>query len=125
MRKIILLSTLYLLLSAPACFAHKVNIFAYVEGDTVYTESYFPDGKKVEGGKIEVYDSQENKLLEGVTDRKGQFNFKSPKKDNLKIVLIASMGHKNSYTLSKNELLKIQRSEVRTRSTPTGRNNSG
>jgi len=87
-----------------AALAHKVNIFAYVEGDTVYTESYFPDGQKVEGGKIEVYDSQGNKLLEGKTDSEGQFSFKVPKRDDLKIVLIATMGHKNSFLLKKEEL---------------------
>ncbi len=90
--------------TTPAAFAHKVNIFAYVEGDTVYTESYFPDGKKVKGGLIEVYDSQEQKLLEGRTDKDGQFSFKPPGRDDLKIVLIASMGHKNSYSLSADEL---------------------
>lgn len=88
-------------------FAHKVNIFAYVEGDTVYTESYFPDGKKVEDGMVKVYDSQGNKLLEGKTNKDGQFNFKLPKKDDLKIVLIATMGHQASYTLSKDELPDI------------------
>jgi nickel transport protein len=31
-------------------FAHKVIIFAYVEGDIVYTESYFSDGKKCMNG---------------------------------------------------------------------------
>jgi len=96
--------TLLLLMPASVVFAHKVNIFAYVEGDTIYTESYFPDGRKVEGGVVQVYDSQGNKLLEGKTDEKGEFNFKPPKKDNLKIVLVASMGHKNSYTLSEDEL---------------------
>ena len=85
-------------------FAHKVNIFAYVEGDLVYTESYFPDGHKVERGTIEVYDSRKNKLLTGVTDKKGIFNFRPPKKDDLKIVIIAGMGHKNSYLLSADEL---------------------
>jgi nickel transport protein len=85
-------------------FAHKVNIFAYVEGDMVHTESYFPDGRKVEGAVIEVYDSQGNKLLEGKTNKEGLFDFKIPKKDDLKIVLIASMGHRNSYTLSASEM---------------------
>jgi len=94
---------LCLLTVSPSAFAHKVNIFAYVEGDTVYTETYFPDGKKVEGGKIEVYDSEGKKLLEGVTDREGRFNFKPPKIDNLKIVINASMGHRNSYLLSRDE----------------------
>lgn len=120
---LIFLSLLMVMASSNA-FAHKVNIFAYVEGDTVYTESYFPDGRKVEGGLIEVYDSQGNKLLDGRTNKHGQFNFKPPKKDDLKIVLIASMGHKNSYTLSANDLpdnieaqepeeLKFQESEVK------------
>ena len=90
--------------SADVAFAHKVNIFAYVEGDMVYTESYFPDGKKAIGGLIEVYDSQGNKLLDGKTNKDGQFNFKSPKKDDLKIVINASMGHRNSYVLLADEL---------------------
>lgn len=102
----VLLGLLVVLLTSNA-FAHKVNIFAYVEGDTVYTESYFPDGRKVEEGLIEVYDSQGNKLLDGKTNEEGQFNFKPPKKDDLKIVLNASMGHKNSYTLSKDELPQV------------------
>jgi nickel transport protein len=95
---------LTLLATSSTSFAHKVNIFAYVEGNQVYTESYFPDGRKVEGGTIEVYDSQENKLLSGTTDKEGKFNFIPPKKDNLKIVLIATMGHKNSYLLSAADL---------------------
>ncbi|MEW6378020.1 MAG: hypothetical protein AB1611_00280 [bacterium] len=99
--------TFILLIISSTSFAHKVNIFAYVEGNQVYTESYFPDGRKVEGGTIEIYDSQENKLLTGTTDREGKFNFVPPKKDNLKIVLIATMGHKNSYLLSAEELSGI------------------
>ncbi len=79
--------------------AHKINIFAYVEGGKVYCEGYFPDGRAVEGGKVEVYESRGNKLLEGVTDKEGLFNFKAPQPDDLKIVLTASMGHKNSYAL--------------------------
>jgi len=85
-------------------FAHKVNIFAYAENGTVYTESYFPDGKAVQAGTIEVYDSQGQKLLEGKTDQEGKFSFPVPKKDDLKIVIIASMGHRNEYVLKKDEL---------------------
>ncbi len=84
--------------------AHKVSIFAYAEGGTVYTESYFPDGKMVQDGTIEVYDSQGQKLLEGKTDQDGKFSFPVPKKDDLKIVIIASMGHKSEFVLKKDEL---------------------
>jgi nickel transport protein len=93
---------LLILISSPAS-AHKVNVFAYVEGDTVYCEGYFPDGRAVSDGKVEVYDSQGNKLLEGTTDKEGLFNFKAPKEHDLKIVLIASMGHKNSFTLTEED----------------------
>ncbi len=99
--------TLLVIMTGSASFAHKVNIFAYVEGDTVYTESYFSDGTKVKEGIVQVYDSQGTKLLEGKTNENGEFNFKSPRKDNLKIVLLASMGDKNTYTLSANELPDI------------------
>jgi len=112
-RLLISLAFLILLLLMPVSvvFAHKVNIFAYAEGDTVYTESYFSDGIKVKGGIVEVYDSQGTKLLEGKTDENGKFDFKLPKKDDLKIVLLASLGHKNSYTLSADELAGIIASE--------------
>lgn len=94
-----ILLSLFVMITSSNIFAHKVTIFAYAEGDTVYTESYFSDGKKVKGGTIVVYDSQGNKLLEGKTNKDGLFNFKPPKKDDLKIILNASLGHKNSYIL--------------------------
>ena len=86
-------------LTASPSWAHKVNLFAYVEGGKVYTESYFPDGKKVEGGMIEVLDSSGHKLLEGKTDSQGLFSFPLPKKEDLTLVLDATMGHKNSFVL--------------------------
>ena len=88
------------LLALPA-LAHKVNLFAYAEGGKVYTESYFPDGRPVEGGKVLVLDSTDTRLLEGTTDQEGFFNFKIPKVDELRIVIEAAMGHKNDFTLTK------------------------
>ena len=86
-------------------FAHKVNVFAFVEGDKVYTESYFNDGKKCIDSKIEVFDNQGNKLLEGLTDEEGAFSFEIPPGDgDLKIVLTASMGHRAEYIISADEL---------------------
>ncbi len=103
---LLILFSLWLVIPSSS-YAHKVNIFAYAEGNQVYTESYFPNGRAVEGGTVEVYDSQKNKLITGTTDKEGKFNFALPKKDDLKIVLIASMGHKNSYLLKASELSDI------------------
>ena len=92
-----------------SAFAHKVNIFAYVEGDKVYTESYFNDGKKCIDSKIEAFDNQGNKLLEGLTDGEGMFSFEIPPGDgDLKLVLTASMGHRAEYIIRADELRDIK-----------------
>lgn len=84
-----------------AVLAHKVNIFAYVEGGMVYSESYFPDGRPVTAGKVMVFDSQEQLLLEGQTDAAGRFQFKLPELADLTLVIDAGMGHKNHFLLKK------------------------
>jgi nickel transport protein len=84
--------------------AHKVSIFAYVDGDTVYTLSKFSGGKKVKKGRIEVYDSENNKLLDGLTDDQGEFAFKIPKKAALHVVLVAGTGHKNYWDIPLEEI---------------------
>ena len=103
LRTAILFVLLLLVLAAPA-MAHKVNLFAYAEGGKVFTESYFPDGRAVEGGKVLVYDSGDTLLIEGTTDKDGYFNFPISKVDDLRIVIEATMGHRNEFTLKKSEV---------------------
>jgi len=85
-------------------WAHRVILFAWVEGDRVFTESKFSGGKRVKQGDVIVYDSEGNQLLEGKTDDKGEFSFGVPKKTSLKIVLIAGMGHRGEWTIPVSEL---------------------
>lgn len=98
--------------AAGTAIAHKVMVFAWVEGDTVYTESKFSGGKKVNKGRIIVYDQQENRLLEGETNEKGEFSFKVPKKTTLKIVLQAGMGHRGEWTLPAEEIEETASSQI-------------
>jgi nickel transport protein len=95
---------LMILLWAAPSWAHKVNIFAYVENGKIFTESYFPDGQPVEGGAIEILDSQDQNVAEGVTDKEGKCILPIPKKDDLTVVINATMGHKNTFKLKKSEL---------------------
>jgi len=92
--------------------AHKVMVFAWVEGNTVYTESKFSGGKKVNKGQIIVYDQQGNRLLEGETNEKGEFSFKVPEKTTLKIVLQAGMGHRGEWTLPAEEIEEAASSQI-------------
>jgi nickel transport protein len=99
-----LLTTATLLfLCADFGWAHKVNVFAYVEGDTVVVEGYFGGNVKAQNSAVEVLDSAGKKILEGKTDEKGICRFKladlQPIKGDIKIVLEGGMGHKADFTL--------------------------
>lgn len=89
---------------APA-LAHKVQMFAHAEGDRVFVEGYFPDGKKTINSEVIVYDGKSGEeLLRGKTDDKGKFSFKPPRKTDLRIALNASLGHKTEYILPGGDL---------------------
>jgi len=88
----------------PNTYAHKVQMFAYPEGDTVFVEGYFADGKKPKKSEVLVYDNGGKVLFNGVTDDAGKLSFKIPRKTDLRITLNAGMGHKAEYTLPASEL---------------------
>jgi len=67
-----------MLLAAGDALAHRVNVFAWVEGDMVFVECKYPDGTKVHEGVIRVLDSAGKELLSGKTNDKGEFSFKVP-----------------------------------------------
>ena len=93
-----------LLVAVGSAWAHGVNVFAWVEGDTVYVQGKFASGKKVKGGKIVVMDSQGNELQSGLTNDQGEYSFKTPKRTDLKIVLIAGPGHQAQWTIPAAEI---------------------
>ena len=97
--------TCYLLLisSAPA-EAHRVNLFAWVEGNTIHVECKFSGGRHVNAGKIIVLDSEGGQLLSGMTNENGDFSFKIPKKTDLKIILEAGEGHRAEWTIGAAEI---------------------
>ena len=87
--------------------AHRVNVFAWVEGDMIHVEGKFSGGKKVKAGKISVMDPQGVELLSGRTDDQGKFSFKIPKRTDLRIVLIAGQGHQGEWTLRADEITDL------------------
>ena len=99
-----LIVVMSILFSADDVLAHKVMIFAWVEGDTVFTQSKFSGGKKVKGAQVNVFDPDENLLIAGKTDEKGEFSFKVLQKTDLKIVLNASMGHMAKWIIKADEI---------------------
>ncbi|HZF61332.1 MAG TPA: cobalamin biosynthesis protein CbiL [Desulfovibrio sp.] len=111
----VLLSTLFVIftLALPhAAQAHRVNIFAWTEGDQVVAECGFNGGNKVKQGQVVVYDAATGaKLQEGRTDDQGVYRFPVPaegKAHGLRIVVKAGEGHQNEWMMDAAELAAIQ-----------------
>jgi nickel transport protein len=92
------------LLAADPVLAHRVTVFAWVEGGTVHTESAFSGGRKAVGAEIEVLDAEGNRLLTGKTDEEGRFSFPVPKVADLTVTLGAGMGHGATWTVTEEEI---------------------
>jgi nickel transport protein len=98
----LVLGTFFLI--ANSASAHRVNVFAWVEGKTIHVESKFSGGKKVKAGKVVVVDPQGVELLAGLTNDQGEFAFNAPKLSDLRIIIMAGQGHQGEWTVRKNEL---------------------
>lgn len=103
----VLLAVLGMFFWAGPGWAHKVSIFAWVEGDTVHTQSKFSGGKRPKDCTVVVYDMDGNQLLEGQTDENGEFSFKVPQRTALKVALKASMGHLAEWTIPVEEVTGV------------------
>jgi nickel transport protein len=87
-----------------SAMAHRVNVFAWVEGGTVHTESKFSGGKGVKDGEVLIYDLEGSRLFSGRTDAQGEFSFRIPQKTGMKIVVQAGMGHRGEWTIPLSEI---------------------
>jgi len=96
--------TIFCMLWPGSAKAHRINVFAWMEGDFIHTESKFSGGKRVNGGEIIVYDLEGKQLLSGKTDADGEFSFKIPRKTGMKIVTQAGMGHRGEWTIPPSEI---------------------
>ncbi|MEN2994452.1 MAG: hypothetical protein ABDH19_03765 [Thermodesulfovibrio sp.] len=93
----LIIITINFILLSNNLYAHKVNAYAYREGDKVFGECYFVDGSPCKKSKVEVYDLQGKKILETFTDEKGKFSFITEQKKAIKVVVSAGQGHKAVY----------------------------
>ncbi len=104
-----LLAALALILVAtPVAWAHKVNVFARVEGNRIIVEGYFGGKARAIDCPVEVLDSKGAKIHEGRTDSNGVYSFEATEvssvNGDLKIVLQAGMGHQAVYELAAEDL---------------------
>lgn len=93
-----------------AALAHRVNVFAYVDGGEIQVECRFSRSQKVRNGKLVITDAETGAvLLEAVTDEEGRFRFRPPDAflnagHGLNIRLDAGEGHRDDWKISAKEL---------------------
>ena len=91
--------------------AHRVNVFAYVEGNDVVVECSYSRSQRVRQGAVDVLDAATGATyLTGTTDEQGAFRFPVPPaaraaKADLRIVLRAGEGHQNDSVVKAEEYL--------------------
>ena len=98
--------------AAGPALAHRVNIFAWLEGDSVRVESSFRRDAPVQGGTVVVLDLQTGaELLRGRTDREGAFAFPVPavvrQGHGLRIRILAGEGHQNEWCMDAAEFASL------------------
>ena len=102
---LLLIPIFYLLLfMAGLATAHKLTVFAWVEGDTVHGQSKFSGGRRPKRAQIIVTDPKGHELLKTQTDESGAFSFAVPRKIGLRIQVVAGEGHRGEWLLSAEEL---------------------
>jgi nickel transport protein len=108
---LVFLAILMVLASAPPAWAHRVLVFAYVEGNNLFVESKLVPDTPVKEGKVIISDKQSGQVLaSGQTDTQGKFSCPLPpeaaaKRADLLIVVEAGMGHKGEWLLKADKYL--------------------
>lgn len=103
----------FVIMNTPSeSFAHGIDIFAYVEGNKVFTGCSFSDDTVCENSEITVLDSKGKILLKGITDEAGEFSFIPPEKTDLKIIVDAAMGHRAECTVPASDLEHIFKNKI-------------
>lgn len=101
----ILFTLIITCLLATSAFAHRVNIFAWAEGTTVHTESFFSSGNRAQNSAVTATDKKTGRTIaKGVTNSNGEWSFIIPAeaakaKDPIIISLDAGQGHAGSWTM--------------------------
>jgi hypothetical protein len=93
----------FMLLARPA-LAHKFNVFAYVQGNSIVGEAYVRSGDPVQGVAVTALDPSGKELAATTTDHEGRFSLPLTARCDYRLVVDAGEGHVAEYTVRADEL---------------------
>jgi hypothetical protein len=95
---------LFGLYGATPALAHKLNVFATVQGNVVEGEVYYQDGTPARSVAVTVLDPDGEALGKTSTDQEGKFTFEPRFRCDHKLIADAGLGHQAEYTVEVDEL---------------------
>ncbi|QIK37641.1 carboxypeptidase regulatory-like domain-containing protein [Caldichromatium japonicum] len=116
MRKFWVLACLLLLISAPA-LAHRIKVFAQIEGDWIKGRVYFVGGALASGARIELRDAEGRLLAELAPDAEGRFGYRIETAGTYQVIATTADGHRAEQSLNA--------APLRTFSSPLAEGDSG
>jgi nickel transport protein len=84
--------------------AHKLQVFAFAEGNRILGSTYFAGGGAASGARIEVRDLGGSLLAELVPDREGAFVYVAQDPIDHRILAITGDGHRAEWRIAADEL---------------------
>lgn len=92
-------------------WAHRLSVFAYVEGPVIHVESKFGGGRPCQGCEVLATSAAGGgKLASGLTDAQGRVQFElaeKPTADTL-ITIASDGGHQGAWTLAASEFAQFE-----------------
>ncbi len=86
--------------------AHKLNVFAVVEGKTIRGEAYFRGGGPARGAAVTAVGPRGEKLGETTTGDEGKFSLEVRFRSDHRLVVDAGGGHAGEYRVAADEMPK-------------------
>ena len=95
-----------------SAFAHRLSVFAWIEGDELVVEGKLSGGKRPKKGMVYVYDGEDKLLLKSILSVDGTTRFPLPDyQTGVKIVIDVGEGHRSYWILTPYDI-KTQRGKA-------------
>lgn len=102
---ILMMAGVFWALSGGTGLAHKVVLFAWVEGDYIHAEAGFGSKRPAKDCDIKAFDAGGSLIFQGRTDQEGKFSAPVPRghAGDMTLELSAGPGHKGAWTIRADE----------------------
>ncbi len=104
----ILILAMLLAMSAPA-LAHRLTLYAWVDGETLVVEGKFANGGIPKLGNVRIFDGHDQLLMEAPIGENGELRTPLPGSDSgLRIEMTTSEGHEDYWVLTPHDIEQQQ-----------------